>query len=119
MPNLFLGIAVLFVSVVIYSAVTQKLKLFIVSSFITISYLLLLIMVDTYAKKETDISIIPTTQAVAKLNSTTESSNNVEYHTSDTTYVKKTEYRVSKDSPFHLLKGDNVVDTKYDIYLEK
>ena len=119
MPDIFFGLAMLFAVVGIYSAITQKFKLLAISLSFVVGYLLLLIVVNNHAERESTVSIIPTTQVVKKLNSTTESSNNVEYHTSDTTYVKKTEYRVSKDSPFYLIKGDNVVDTKYDIYLEK
>lgn len=120
MPDILLGIAMVFVILGIFSIITYRMKLLIISAFILGSYLLLLMIANNYAEKETDISIISNAQTVKKLNSTIpELSDNVHYHTSDITYVKKTEYRVSKDSPFYLIKGDNVVDTKYDIYLEK
>ena len=119
MPDLFFGIAIGFVILGIFSIITQRMKLLGVSIVILFSYLLLLMLANDCAEKETDTSIISNTQVVKNLSSTMETSENVEYHTSDITYAKKTEYRVSKDSPFHLLKGDRVVDTKYDIYLEK
>lgn len=119
MPDFFFGIAIGFVILGIFSIITQRMKLLSISIVILFSYLLLLMLANDCAEKETDTSIISNAQTVKKLNSTIELSDNVHYHTNDTTYVKKTEYRVSKDSPFHLLKGDNVVDTKYDIYLEK
>lgn len=119
MPDIFFGIAIGFVILGVFSVATQRTKLLGVSIVILFSYLLLLTIANNYAEKETDTSIISNAQTVKNLNSTMETSENVEYHTSDITYAKKTEYRVSKDSPFHLLKGDRVVDTKYDIYLEK
>ncbi|XWX31934.1 membrane protein [Staphylococcus phage PG-2021_27] len=119
MPDIFFGIAIGFVILGVFSVATQRTKLLGVSIVILFSYLLLLMIANNYAEKETDTSIISNAQTVKNLNSTMETSENVEYHTSDITYAKKTEYRVSKDSPFHLLKGDRVVDTKYDIYLEK
>ncbi|WNM51073.1 membrane protein [Staphylococcus phage Alsa_3] len=120
MPDILFGIAIGFVILGIFSIITQRMKLLGVSIAILFSYLLLLMIANNYAEKETDTSIISNAQTVKKLNSTIiELSDNVHYHTSDITYVKKTEYRVSKDSPFYLIKGDNIVDTKYDIYLEK
>lgn len=119
MANLFFGIAMLFAVIAILSTITQKFKLLVISLSFVVGYLLLLMIANNHAERESTVSVVPTTQVVKNLNSTMETSENVEYHTSDITYAKKTEYRVSKDSPFHLLKGDRVVDTKYDIYLEK
>lgn len=119
MPDILFGIAIGFVILGIFSIITQRTKLLGVSIVILFSYLLLLMLANDYAEKETDTSIISNAQTVKNLNSTMETSENVEYHTSDITYAKKTEYRVSKDSPFYLLTGDRVINTKYDIYLEK
>lgn len=120
MPDIFFGIVMGFVILGVFSIITYRIKLLSISMVVIVIYLLLLMVANNYAEKETDISIISNAQTVKKLNSTIpELSDNVHYHTSDITYVKKTEYRVSKDSPFYLIKGDNIVDTKYDIYLEK